>query len=204
MPSLTMLLTSALRQTHYFSLRWLQCNYRHTEFLLGPHGSGTRDINSSFFLNFANPETKNFWFLVLETRDLLVFLVRQWWLCDKINPSVPKPRSIRLDWLDDIFLFDKASGEEVDVTKSFIFWVAQRITMVGLARESFDGYVWPLALWTRSTRLIGVVDIYAAGRTRIKVFGSIVLPVLLCECGTWHLIITFRYSCYELPSKDQT
>lgn len=44
-------------------------------------------------------------------------------------------------------------SEDIKVTKSF--------TYLGLARKSLDGLAWTMALWTYSSGVYGIVNIYA-------------------------------------------
>ncbi len=63
--------------------------------------------------------------------------------------------------------------------------VAWCITVVGLTRKSFDGLALRTVLWTRSTRVYGVVGTFAGGQNSAT--SSRLCSVLLYACETWTL-----------------
>ncbi len=66
--------------------------------------------------------------------------------------------------LNDTVQSVRACGEDVEISESFTYLGSVVHATVSLARKSYGGLVWPTMLWTRSTRVYGVVDTCAEGQ----------------------------------------
>ena len=79
--------------------------------------------------------------------------------------------------------------------------VAWSITMMGHVKKSYGELAWPMVLWTRSTRVSGIIGTYLWIWTNIQIFKSLVIPVLLYGCEIW-ILITYQLKQIDVISDN--
>lgn len=99
---------------------------------------------------------------VLPAKSLEVLIMAFEVLHKEAKPLGSKPKLSRLETLDDTVQSTHGCNEETEVTKSFTY-LCSVVQNDGeyCPAQSHDGLAWPTWLWTLSTRVYSVVEIYA-------------------------------------------
>ena len=102
------------------------------------------------------------------------------------------------DILDAAILSVPVCGEDVEVMERFTYLGSDIHVSAGCESEVIDVWVVPGESWIHWIRGCCCCR-YLCGRTKVRVFRSLVLPVLLSGCETWTLTRDLRWRLIPLP-----